>query len=241
MSKSLPLNEGPVMDLLGIQPGDIPGLERWAFEDGEYLIREGEKADEFYVLEKGALVVERSGAQSSGGPPIIVHATTSDPEALVFFGEMAHFLDGVRTASIRATGHTVVLQVRSESITHLFFKAPRLAEQVFRRLVQRLRETTDNLVDVQNRFQAEPEQIFVMEGDQVLFRAGEPADRLYQMLMGRASLTAEDGTTRTVAGEGNATGSALRPSRRRTAWKRAVSSPASTWRTSSVCIPHAPP
>ena len=198
MSESLPLYEGPVMELLGVKAEDFPGLERLAFADGEYIIREGQRADEFYILEEGAMVVERSGDQAKDDPPVTLHAIISDPESLVFFGEMAHFLDGVRTASIRATGRTVVLQIRSGSIRHLFFKAPGVAQQVCRRLVCLLRDTTDNLVSVQQRFRTEPEQIFVEEGNSVLFRAGDPADTLYQIMVGSARLTAPDGSTRSV-------------------------------------------
>jgi CRP-like cAMP-binding protein len=202
MSTILPLDDVPLLARLGLRAATIPGLARIEFRDGEYIIREGEKAEEFYILESGAAVVERGGA-AKDARPIIVHATTSDAEPLVFFGEMSHFLEGARTASIRATGRTVALRVRSETLPHLFLKAPRIAEQLFRVLVHRLRETTDNMVKMEQSFQAGPEMMFADDGNRLLFRPGDPARTLYQLLSGRATLTSADGKKRSVTeGEG---------------------------------------
>jgi CRP-like cAMP-binding protein len=200
MSAILPIEKTPLLTRLGIDAGNIPGLERVEYRDGEYIIREGEKADEFYILESGAAVVERSGGGAKDARPIVLHAAMMEEGHLEFFGEMAYFLDGVRTASIRATGRTVALRVKSETLPHLFLKAPQVAAPLFKALVERLRETTDHLVSLQQAMQAGPEMMIVGEESRVLFRAGEPAETLYQLLSGMAELEKGDGARRKASG-----------------------------------------
>ncbi|MBI4230230.1 MAG: cyclic nucleotide-binding domain-containing protein [Planctomycetes bacterium] len=187
-----------IRTLLGVGAESLPGIARLAYEDGEFVLREGEPCDGVYLLERGAVVVER-GRREETGPPLILHSATPDAAEPVFFGEMAHFLGGGRTASVRVSGRTVVLKLPAEAIRQAFHRAPALAEKLFRRLARLLRETTDQLESAQRLFQAAPERLAVRQPT-VLYEAGSPAGTLYQILMGQVVLTSPDGARRAVEG-----------------------------------------
>jgi ABC-type lipoprotein export system ATPase subunit len=71
-------------------------LEKIPYEAGEYIIREGEAADRFYVLVRGEVDVL---LQHPGGQEIL--ATRLRPGH--YFGEIAFLTGGTRTASVRAS------------------------------------------------------------------------------------------------------------------------------------------
>lgn len=197
----LPISEGAVRTLLGTPDGALPGLDRLSFADGETILKEGEAPDGIYILERGSVVVER-GRRDTTGTPLILHSASADGDEPVFFGEMAPLLGVSRTASVRASGPTIVLRLPAGAIRESFARAPLLAERLFRRMARLLRETTDQLESVQNLLQTAPRRI-VARGPTVLYEAGAAADTLFQVIVGEATLSPPGGAPRAVPGSEN--------------------------------------
>lgn len=88
------------------------------FEMGEYIIREGEKGREFYVLLKGMVDVKKNSESL-----VTLKAGT-------YFGEMS-LIDGKpRSADIQASTGVTVLQITHSSLFKLLQKNPQLGVKV---------------------------------------------------------------------------------------------------------------
>ncbi|HEX9307505.1 MAG TPA: cyclic nucleotide-binding domain-containing protein [Anaeromyxobacter sp.] len=111
------------------------------FASGEIVFREGDQGDSLYVLARGEVEV-LAGADGKG--PVL--ALLAAPAA---FGEMALIDREVRSASVRAKGECVALQLNAESFT-AFRKRSRDGFTLFlvnvaRVLSSRLRDTNQKL------------------------------------------------------------------------------------------------
>lgn len=84
-------------------------LESRTFKDGELIIKEGEKGDAFYIIEKGRVVVTK------GIPPVEVKSCSEGD----YFGELALLTDQPRAANVRAIGQVRVLYLRREDFAAL--------------------------------------------------------------------------------------------------------------------------
>ena len=94
--------------------------------DGELLFEEGEKGEELYVIESGALDVLQGGR----------HVRTLERGEPI--GELAAFTGLQRTASLRARGDTELLVLRSQDVMGLLRDDGDIAEQVLGLLARRL-------------------------------------------------------------------------------------------------------
>lgn len=171
---------------LGSEELDLIGAARWEYEDGEYVIREGDADQDFFILEQGSIVVEKEGADRSARP-LILNATLYQRGQLIAFGELAYFVGGVRTASVRSTGRSIVLRFPPATFGEIFKNYPAMAEQLFRLVGDHLRRTSEDLRTLQARFAVSPQEKTVPAGT-VLFEAGDRADTLYQCLLGQVRL-----------------------------------------------------
>ncbi len=111
------------------------------FAAGELVFREGDQGDSLYVLARGEVEVV-AGADGKG--PVL--ATLATPSA---FGEMSLIDREVRSATVRAKGECVALQLTAENLT-AFRKRSRDGFTLFlvnvaRVLSSRLRETNQKL------------------------------------------------------------------------------------------------
>jgi CRP/FNR family transcriptional regulator, cyclic AMP receptor protein len=111
------------------------------FASGEIVFREGDQGDALYVLARGEVEVV-VGADGTG--PVL--ATLATPAA---FGEMSLIDREVRSATVRARGECVALQLTAENFT-AFRKRSRDGFTLFlvnvaRILSARLRETNHKL------------------------------------------------------------------------------------------------
>ncbi|HXI80503.1 MAG TPA: cyclic nucleotide-binding domain-containing protein, partial [Verrucomicrobiae bacterium] len=97
--------------------------------DGERLLRQGEAGDEFFVVLRGQVVVDRDGEP-------IARLGPGD-----FLGEIA-LIDGrPRTASATADGEAELLVLGHREFEDLLDEFPGVARQVARALVDRIRRT----------------------------------------------------------------------------------------------------
>ena len=86
------LKEVPTASLLKI----AEVLKEVTYKEGEYIVRQGEHGDTFYILQHGCADVTRTSSEA--GDPVFLRVLT--PGA--YFGEKALMGDSMRTANVVA-------------------------------------------------------------------------------------------------------------------------------------------
>ena len=104
-------------------------------EKGEVLITQGDEGGDIFVLETGALAVERDGVEI---------ATITDPDSLI--GEMSVLLGREYTATVRAVKPTKVRVV--EDAIRILERQPLLTLRLATLLCERLDATSALLVEM---------------------------------------------------------------------------------------------
>ncbi len=101
--------------------GDV--LQQVRLEGGEWLFRQGETADSFYILVRGRLQVwlEASGRQPLPEPRLIGRVTPGDS-----VGELALLTRGTRSAGIRAVRDSSLIRISRDSFQQLTLSHPSL-------------------------------------------------------------------------------------------------------------------
>ena len=128
--------DGPALKLLAFTSRKL------TYADGEDIFRQGDAPDCAYVIVSGhADIVVETG----DGPLTIARA---DANELV--GEIAILSDVPRTATVRASGDLVVLQIEKEDFLNMIDTSPRVARAVMRVLATRLHRTTKQLRDARS-------------------------------------------------------------------------------------------
>ena len=107
------------------------------YNDGEYIVRQGEPGNCMYEIQDGKVVVFRSE-----GADEILLAELSKGE---FFGEMAIFEHGVRSASVRAVGEIRVLTIDKKILLSRITQDPTLAFRILEKMSHRIREPATEL------------------------------------------------------------------------------------------------
>lgn len=175
-----------------------PDIEALRFREGECFIREGEEDRDVYLVLDGAFVVEKAPAEP-GGRPAMLAGVSCEPGAPVFVGEMAYLGTGLRSASVRSSGSSHALRLRGEHVDAILEGFPGLTRALCRQFAERLRETSGALRELQGRFDLGARPRMASAGD-CLFRAGEPAGELFQLVAGELELEGPSGS-RTVTPE----------------------------------------
>jgi CRP-like cAMP-binding protein len=148
VDKEQVLRSSPLFEMLS--PPELEVLAELSrprrFAAGEVVLREGDQGDTLYVLARGEVevVARREGGKDAGKERLL--AVLGAPEA---FGEMALIDREVRSATVRAKGDCVALQLTAENFT-AFRKRSRDGFTLFlvnvaRVLSSRLRDTNHKL------------------------------------------------------------------------------------------------
>jgi CRP/FNR family transcriptional regulator, cyclic AMP receptor protein len=103
-------------------------------EEGDVLLKEGERATSFLVVVEGELLVRRNGRK----------VATLGPGEVV--GEMAILMDRARTATVSAAQTSVVLVGERRSFEALLDEVPGLAKKVLKSLAHRVADNERALV-----------------------------------------------------------------------------------------------
>lgn len=115
-------------------------LRQVAFPTGAYLVHEGERGDQFYLILEGELEVRKAE-----GTPEARQVGLRGPGE--YIGEMSLFNpDSARTASVRASAPTRVLEVTRADLHALLQRYPPLAFEMVRVMSQRLTNAHDNAI-----------------------------------------------------------------------------------------------
>ena len=112
------------------------------YKDGEYIIRQGEPGNCMYEIQKGKVVVFRT----EGADEIFLAELTKGD----FFGEMAIFEHGVRSASVRAVGEARVLTIDKRILLSRISQDPTLAFRILEKMSQRIRELDADLAKMKS-------------------------------------------------------------------------------------------
>jgi type IV pilus assembly protein PilB len=105
------------------------------YEDGDVIIREGNKDIDFFKLIRGGLTVIKGGKKI---------AELTEPGE--FFGEMAAITGEQRTASIISQGRSTVKRYPGNKIDEVIEKYPDVSRHLFRTMTKRLQKTNQIIV-----------------------------------------------------------------------------------------------
>lgn len=171
-------------------------IEALRVRDGECLVTEGEVGNDLFLLMRGSLVIEKAGEGPHAAPRPLA-TLEADPDAPVIVGEMAYFGAYTRTATVRSVGASQVLRLAPRHVDRVLEAFPELTRLLFRQFTFRLQETSTALRELQSKLDLAAERRIAQPGE-LLFRAGEPADTLLQVAVGKVRLEGPEGA-RTLA------------------------------------------
>ena len=107
------------------------------YQDGEYIIREGEVADCMFVIQEGQVEV----LTGSEGRKLRLAVRGAGE----FVGEMAIFERQVRSADVRAVGTARVLTVDKKNFMRRIHEDPTLAFRLVETMSRRIRELSEEV------------------------------------------------------------------------------------------------
>lgn len=105
------------------------------YEDGDLIIREGNRDIDFFKLIRGALTVIKGGKKI---------AELTEPGE--YFGEMAAISGEQRTASIISQGRSSVKRFPGDKLEEVIKKYPDVSEHLFKTMVTRLQKSNQIIV-----------------------------------------------------------------------------------------------
>lgn len=163
-----------------------PGIAPRAYLDGEFLVRDGEESHEVFIVLKGGFVVELSPVPPATRPTMLA-STECDLDQLAIVGEMSLLGTHRRSAFVRSVGKTHTLCLGLEHLEAVLNGFPALTRLICQQFATRLRDTKHRLQELQQKFVMNTHQRMVEPGE-VLFREGDSAGTLYQVLIGSIRL-----------------------------------------------------
>jgi F420-non-reducing hydrogenase small subunit len=113
------------------------------FDAGEIIFTQGDKGDEMYIITEGAVEIDIS---DNKGPALISTLGPGD-----FFGEIALFYDGTRSANAVACEKTTAVKIRRQPFLDMLKTEPQLAISIIQLMILRLRNTIDSLSPLDKR------------------------------------------------------------------------------------------
>ena len=182
----------PESSELGKLLAQCTGIAPVRFVDGEFIVREGEKDMDTYLLVRGSYVVEQAPKEGSPPQPNALSIETSDIDSPTFVGEMAYLGGGFRSASVRSSGACHALQLKPEHIDTIIDDYPLLTRVLCRQFTERLREANEVLREHHSHLAMDVQRI-TKNPEDVVYKRGETADTLYQLLAG--TVVREDEST----------------------------------------------
>ncbi len=156
------------------------------------VIEEGTKGDSFFIVSHGDVRVFRTHPKT-GKKITLAHLQDGS-----FFGEMAFFLDSVRTASCETAEETVLLRINREDLEELMMEYPniRTVMQDFfkRRALDQLFKTMSlfaSLEETEQEVLMDKFEIEKKDAGEFLIQEGEEGTHLYVIFAGEAEVTTQ--------------------------------------------------
>ena len=116
-------------------PAYLVNPDQESYEDGDTIIREGNKDIDFFKLIRGALTVIKGGKKI---------AELTEPGE--YFGEMAAITGEQRTASIISQGRSTVKRFPGDKIEEIIDKYPDVSRHLFTTMSRRLQKSNQIIV-----------------------------------------------------------------------------------------------
>jgi type IV pilus assembly protein PilB len=107
-----------------------PDFEK--YDDGDFIIREGNTDSDFFELIQGAVIVVKSGRKI---------AEITQPNA--YFGEMSAISGEVRTASIISKGRSTIRRFPGDKLFEVIENYPDVSKHLFKTIVSRLEHSNE--------------------------------------------------------------------------------------------------
>jgi type IV pilus assembly protein PilB len=115
------------------------------YEDGDVIIREGNRDIDFFKLIRGALTVVKGGKKI---------AELTEPGE--YFGEMAAISGEQRTASIISQGRSTIKRFPGDKLDEIIHKYPDVSSHLFRTMTTRLHKSNQIIVKLAGGGQRKP-------------------------------------------------------------------------------------
>ena len=113
------------------------------YQDGEYIIREGEVGDCMYIIQQGTADVIRT----EDGEATVVDTMQSGE----LFGEMAIVENTVRSSTVRARGTVRAITIDRKTFMRRIQEDPSLAISVLEVLCHRVRNLDDTIAQLKHQ------------------------------------------------------------------------------------------
>jgi len=117
----------------------VKGILGRIYNDGDIIIKQGNKGECFYVIQSGCVEVVQT---SEHGEQHLAYLECGDS-----FGEMAIFEEEVRSATIKAAGEVRVLKVDKKTLYRRIQEDPLLAVGLLKAMAHRIRDLSLQLAD----------------------------------------------------------------------------------------------
>jgi small-conductance mechanosensitive channel/CRP-like cAMP-binding protein len=108
------------------------------FSDGEYVIKQGEEGDTFFIINRGK--VEISAVDPNNDVFLLRNMEKGD-----FFGEISALTGEPRTASVKAAGDVELLMLRKDDFNVLLKKFPDMDKKISEKIASRQKRTFETL------------------------------------------------------------------------------------------------
>ena len=113
--------------------------DKVSYNDEEVIFQEGDEGDAMYVINEGTVEISRNSSND--------RVLLAELEAGDFFGEMAIVAESKRTATAVAHGRCVLTMFKAGELEQMIDTRPDVAARMIKTLMQRIKSTTDKLVD----------------------------------------------------------------------------------------------
>lgn len=163
-------------------------------ESGQILFREGDPAEEMYLVIEGALQVVAQTGQNVGR-----FVARIGPDSMV--GEISLVSGSARTATVEVVQNAILMKLPKDSILKLLNNSPDLVVQITNLARQRLHRR--QLLEILPSFFSNLDEAMLVEietkltwvhldkGD-MLFKQGDSSDDIYFLISGRVSVFLDD-------------------------------------------------
>jgi CRP-like cAMP-binding protein len=111
-------------------------LER-VYQDGDIIVREGDKGSEMYIIKSGSVKVTKKTHKGQITLTILSHGD--------FFGEMALFEQARRSATVSSIGETRLMVLHAGAFLYRLRQDPTLVFEMFQKMSKTIRRLTEEL------------------------------------------------------------------------------------------------
>jgi len=115
-------------------------LTEKSFKAGDIVFSQGEQGSSMYVVQSGAVQIYLPSKEKDLPPVVLKDLHTGE-----YFGELAIFDDKPRSASVRSTVDTVLLELTREELGEHLGRSKTAAMTILAEMAERLRETNSML------------------------------------------------------------------------------------------------